>query len=181
MNRTNLILVIGVVGTTIYLSGCVPAPEAPPPPIPQPAPPPPVMAPEPVAADWRDWPIAAGDWTYQDNGNVKIAAFGQSGQTALLTFRCDSANKRIFVSRSSTLAPGQPGSPMTVRTSYGSVEWPATPDGKGYMVAARLASDTTFDQIAFSRGRFAVEAPSAQPIAVPSWPEITRVIEDCRG
>jgi len=139
------------------------------------------MAPEPVAADWRDWPTTAGDWTYQDNGDIKIAAFSQPGQAALLTFRCDRFNKRIFVSRASTVVPGQPIGPMTVHTSYGAVEWPATPDGKGYMVAVRLASDTALDHIAFSRGRFAVEAPGAQPIAVPRWPEITRVIEDCRG
>jgi hypothetical protein len=34
--------------------------------------------------------------------------------------------------------------------------------------------------MAFSKGRFAIEAGSAPPLYLPSWPEVTRVVEDCR-
>jgi len=37
------------------------------------------------------------------------------------------------------------------------------------------------DQIAYSRGRFAIEIAGLEPLIVPAWPEVGRVIEDCRG
>ena len=48
------------------------------------------------------------------------------------------------------------------------------------VVAALPARDPLLDAIAFSRGRFAVEVAGLQTLYLPSWPEITRVIEDCR-
>ena len=42
------------------------------------------------------------------------------------------------------------------------------------------AADKLLDAIAFSRGRFALEAAGQETLYLPSWPEISRVIEDCR-
>lgn len=42
------------------------------------------------------------------------------------------------------------------------------------------ASDPLLDAMAFSRGRFAVETAGLPTLYVPSWPEVSRVIEDCR-
>lgn len=75
---------------------------------------------------------------------------------------------------------------MTIHTSFGDVQWPVLPSqtpgaDTTYALSTRAAVDGTFDKIAYSRGRFAVEAPGAAPIAVPTWAEISRVIEDCRG
>jgi hypothetical protein len=76
-----------------------------------------------------------------------------------------------------------PSAQMVVRTTFGVVQWPATTDGRTlpHTVAIRAAGDGALDQIAFSRGRFAVEAPGLASLIVPAWPEVTRVIEDCRG
>ena len=46
---------------------------------------------------------------------------------------------------------------------------------------ARLsANDRLLDAMALSKGRFAVEVPGTTTLYLPSWAEVTRVIEDCR-
>ncbi|WP_324743459.1 hypothetical protein U8326_08035 [Tsuneonella sp. CC-YZS046] len=42
------------------------------------------------------------------------------------------------------------------------------------------ARDSLLDAIALSRGRFAVEAAGLPTLYLPSWAEVSRVIEDCR-
>ena len=49
------------------------------------------------------------------------------------------------------------------------------------VVALTLAArDSVLDAMAFSRGRFAVETAGLPTLYLPSWPEVSRVIEDCR-
>jgi hypothetical protein len=45
----------------------------------------------------------------------------------------------------------------------------------------RAANDAVLDQIAYSRGRFAVEVQGLAPLIVPAWGEVGRVVEDCRA
>ena len=46
---------------------------------------------------------------------------------------------------------------------------------------ARLrADDRLLDAMALSKGRFAVEVDGMTALYLPSWAEVTRVIEDCR-
>ena len=48
-------------------------------------------------------------------------------------------------------------------------------------VIARIdARDPLLDAIAFSKGRFVVDVVGLPTLYVPSFPEVTRVIEDCR-
>jgi len=35
--------------------------------------------------------------------------------------------------------------------------------------------------MAYSRGKFAIEVMGLEPLIVLAWPEVSRVIEDCRG
>jgi hypothetical protein len=49
------------------------------------------------------------------------------------------------------------------------------------LIADLQSSDPLLDAIAFSRGRFATAASGAPMLTVPSAPEVTRVIEDCRS
>jgi hypothetical protein len=67
-----------------------------------------------------------------------------------------------------------------VRTSYGAVAWPAAAQG-AQLVATRAASDAVLDQIAYSRGKIALEATGRPALILPAWAELSRVIEDCRG
>jgi hypothetical protein len=168
---------------TLALAGCVaPSSKAPPPaPTPTPAPAPTLPPPPAPAGDWQDRPLTQGDWSYRAEPGGSVALFGPSSGEALLSFRCDLPTHRILVTRAGAMPT--PSAQMVVRTTFGVVQWPATTDGRTlpHTVAIRAAGDGALDQIAFSRGRFAVEAPGLASLIVPAWPEVTRVIEDCRG
>lgn len=147
------------------IAACVPRTQAPtpaPPPAPTPAPAPAPTAPAPTATNWEDAPQTPGDWTYA-NGT---ATFGLPGQPRL-TMTCTGGAVRIAW-------PGAGSALLTVRTETATRALQATGG-----VAALQARDPLLDAIAFSKGRFAIEG-SGQALYVPAWPEISRVIEDCR-
>lgn len=84
------------------------------------------------------------------------------------------AQRQVFLS-----AVGAGAGPMTVRTETAAQQVQANLSG---IVARALfqPQDRFLDAIAFSRGRFMVEARGIAPLYLPAWPEITRVVEDCR-
>jgi hypothetical protein len=48
-------------------------------------------------------------------------------------------------------------------------------------LAADIATtDPILDAMAFSRGRVLVEMEGQQPVILPTWAEIARIVEDCR-
>ncbi len=75
------------------------------------------------------------------------------------------------------------GTAVTVRTSSALRTLATQPTGgaEPYVAAALAPRDALLDAIAFSRGRFIVEQAGQPPLVVPSWAEIGRVVEDCRG
>lgn len=163
------------------LSACVggasaPAPEPMPEPRPEPrpAPPPP---PPPASADWRDFPLTPGTWTYAEGPGGSRAIFG-AGEGGRFSIACEASRRTIILMR-----PGQsPGSSLTIRTTSTARTLPGTSLSSQQAIAAQLpASDRFLDAIAFSRGRFTVEAQDADMLVLPAWAEIGRVIEDCRG
>lgn len=135
-----------------------------------PAPAPAPVTPAPV--QWQDRPSTPGTWSYSAQGAASAATF-TSAAGAPVTLRCDGAGQ-ISLSRTGT---GR--GPMVVRTSYGATSWPVTATASA-LVATRAANDATLDQIAYSRGRFAVEVQGLYPLTLPAWAEVGRVIEDCR-
>jgi hypothetical protein len=151
----------------IMATACVPR-SAPPTPVPAPGPapsprstptPPP---PAPVHAAWEDNPQTPGDWVYAGG----VATFGLPGQPRL-EFRCAGGTVRIAVL-------GASADLLTFRTETTQRSAPANGG-----VATFSARDPLLDAIAFSKGRFAVEAGNAA-LYPPAYPEISRVIEDCR-
>lgn len=164
----------------LALAGCVapsePAPRAAPPvPVPQAAPPPPAPRPAP-SADWRDWPLSPGTWSYRREGAGSVALFGPGG-APVLSLRCDPAAGRITFTRFGA-APG--ATSATVRTSSTVRALPLAPDNGLSMSASLGARDALIDAMGFSRGRFVVEMAGQPPLVVPAWAEILRVAEDCR-
>lgn len=148
------------------LAACVP--PAPPPAAP---PPPPVAAhappPPPAAADWRDRPRTPGDWAYARDGSGSRASYRPGGAT----LACG-PDRRVRLA-----VEGRAPGPLTVRTSTASRTLAPGPDG-----AVTLdPRDPLLDAMAFSRGRFALEQPGHPPLSLPSWAEVGRVVEDCRG
>ncbi|MBA2920761.1 hypothetical protein GON01_07075 [Sphingomonas sp. MAH-20] len=160
----------------LMLSACV-APNRPaPPPEPVPTPPrTPAPAPPPVPQGdaWRDAPLTPGDWSYRRAGTHTEAAYGEAGMKPVLVMRCDHAAQRVRLIWA-TAAAG----PLTIRTTDA-----ATPRAAGRSEAGLevdfATRDPLLDQMAFSRGRFMLVA-GGQWAIVPAWPEVSRVIEDCR-
>ncbi|CAN5398739.1 hypothetical protein BH10PSE12_BH10PSE12_14020 [soil metagenome] len=126
-------------------------------------------------------PLAPGTWSYRPEQGGSVALFGPAGGSASLSMRCELATHRLIMSRQGAMVPAS--GQMTIQTSFGALQWPAASDGGAppYTIAIRAAGDAGLDQMAFSRGRFAVEAGGLAMLVVPAWPEVARVIEDCRG
>jgi hypothetical protein len=161
------------------LAACV----APPPP---PAPkivstPPPLAAPPPprLTGDWNDWPFTPGNWTYRRDGRSSVAQFGASGLNPMISFRCDAENRRITLSREASA----PSARLVIRTSSMTKTLAATRSeaNSAYLTADIATTDPILDAMAFSRGRVLVEMEGQQPVILPSWAEIARIVEDCRG
>ena len=155
------------------LASCAPrpAPPAPTPPAPEPRPQPrpPAPLPPPPPAAWEDAPLTPGDWSHRGEGNASVASFANR-----FTISCEAGGQ---VSLSLT---GATGAVLAIRTSHGARSLAAEPR-PGALVATLPAGDALLDQIAFSRGRFAVEAAGVGRLILPAWPETARVVEDCRS
>lgn len=177
---------IGLLAAIVTAGACVPKREAPAPqPLPQPPvrtaprPAPPVPTPPPPRADWRDMPLSPGGWTYQNGGNATEASFGTGSGVAALSVRCDRARRQVSLWREGVTS----GNVMTVRSTYGARNLPLSIQAQPprYVWTALPATDRLLDELAFSRGRFMIEVPGTPVLVIPSWPELARVVEDCRG
>jgi len=108
-------------------------------------------------------PIAAGQWSYFATATGSVASYGSS-----ITLRCDRSTRTVTISR-----PGAAPAALTIATSSLTRTLP---------IGGRLlANDQLLDAITFSRGRFLVSGGTGPILAVPSWPEAARSIEDCRN
>ncbi|WP_448662149.1 hypothetical protein ACG3SL_15950 [Sphingomonas sp. CJ20] len=170
--------------TLFAVAGCAAIPEAPRPappvPVPTPTPAPPPPAPK-LSADWRDWPLTPGGWTYRRDARGSIALFGRGAAEAELSLRCDLAGRRITLSRRGAGVASK--ADVTVRTT--SLLRPLTlmPTGgaAGTLATELPARDSVLDAMGYSRGRFVIEGGGLPTLVVPAWAEILRVTEDCRG
>ena len=107
------------------------------------------------------------------------ATFADASGAPIAALSCDRAQRRVLLSRSGA---GATTLPMVVTTT--STRRPLSGDASyapsGWLVVPIPATDSLLDAIAFSRGRFALEAAGQETLYLPSWPEISRVVEDCR-
>ena len=111
----------------------------------------------------KSLPIAAGQWSYAASATGSEARYG-----TYIAIRCDRAARTVSIYQ-----PSLPNSSLSVSTSELTRTLP---------VGGRLlANDSLLDAIAFSRGRFLISGGSGSPLAIPSWPEPARAIEDCRN
>lgn len=126
-------------------------------------------------------PLTPGRWLWRGvAGQSSIAQFGVAGQPILFALRCDFATRAILFSRAGSLTV--PTTAMQFTTSFTPFSLTAA-NGGGQppaIVAQAAARDPRMDQIAFSRGRFLVDVAGQPRLVLPAWPEVARVIEDCR-
>lgn len=111
--------------------------------------------------DWREAPLTPGGWRYRSEAAGSIAEFGNG----LTWLRCDLERRQLATGGDGI------GADAKVATSFGAFTLPS----------ALPASDSRLDGMAFSRGRFALSFADKPRLILPAWPEIGRVIEDCRG
>jgi len=108
-------------------------------------------------------PLTQGQWSYFPTAAGSMASYGSA-----LSLRCDRATRTVTINR-----VGSEPAVLTIATSSLTRTLPAS--------GRLLANDPLLDAIAFSRGRFLVAGGSGPILAVPSWPEAARSIEDCRN
>ena len=71
--------------------------------------------------------------------------------------------------------PASPANALAIRTTTLTRSLPLA-SGQ-----ARIgANDPLLDAMIYSRGRFMVSAAGRPDLIIPPWPEIARVVEDCR-
>lgn len=174
------------VSGALALTACIPpAPE----PTPAPAPAPAQVAqtnpalPQPIAPtfdNWMDAPATPGDWRYSNAGGQPLASFGAAGRDALFALRCDRASRTVTFGRLSSATGARTMRILTESTERDFTASPQAGSSTSIVAAQVPAADPFLDAMAFSKGRFAVMVAGEPTLYVPAWPEITRVVEECR-
>lgn len=119
-------------------------------------------------------PQTPGDWRYESG----IARFGAGGNT-LFAMACNRAAGTVTLLRTGSAASPVPMSVITTSIARAMTAQPV-PSGQAQLQAALPANDALLDAMAFSRGRFAIDVNGLPSLYLPAWPEVGRVIEDCR-
>ncbi|MDX1704012.1 hypothetical protein [Altererythrobacter ishigakiensis] len=138
----------------------------------------PVVFEEAADLSWNDEPQTPGTWTYVNEPGESLGLFGDANPVHLFVLRCDKESRQIGIARR---GESQSELMMRVRTETAERLLNAS-EVPGYgLVAANLpANDPLLDAMAITKGRFAIEVEGMEPLYIPAWAEVTRVIEDCR-
>lgn len=123
-----------------------------------------------------DAPRTPGDWSYRGGMTRSAATYGAGGGDPVFTLACERAAGRITLVRAGAVSGPVP---MRVLTETATRLLDATPSD-GDVAVTLSARDPLLDAMAFSKGRFAVEVSGLATLYLPSWTEVSRVIEDCR-
>mgnify|MGYP003295861019 CR=1 FL=1 len=178
---------IPALAASLTLAACAPstpAPRAAPAaPAPRPAPGPARPAPLPpvphAGTGWMDAALTPGAWRYNQHEGGTSAYFIATTGAGGFVMTCDPRRGRMELWRE-----GESTAPrvMTIRTETVTRAFRAVPveDTLPYHAADVAAGDPLLDAMALSKGRFAVEVEGEAPLYLPSWAEVSRVIEDCR-
>lgn len=181
------LLALAAAPLMLGLAACAPAAKAPPvattgtpAPRPQPArPAPAATVHSPLSGEWTDAPLTPGAWRYQVNASGPIAVFIDAQGRGVFVMSCETGNGRFGLWRAGTSTAPRV---MTIRTETATrtVSVVQAEDTNPYLVAGIAPADPLLDAMALSKGRFAVEVEGEAPLYLPSYAEVSRVIEDCR-
>ena len=107
------------------------------------------------------------------------AEFGSIPGQPLLSLRCERTAGLIRLRRAGA-ATGP--LPLTITTTSARRSFTVAPEqAEPPAVALAIpARDPILDAMVFSRGRFMIEVPGLPTLYLPAWPEVARVVEDCR-
>jgi hypothetical protein len=123
-------------------------------------------------------PPLAGSWKFVAVPGGSDAVFTDSSARVQLTLHCSRAIRRVTIAKAATAAAPF----MVVWTSSLSRSIPASFDPATNRISVNLpAFDGLLDAMAYSRGRIGVTVSGTSPLIVPAWPEVARLVEDCRS
>ena len=129
-------------------------------------------------ADFSYSGVSPGSWAYRTVAGGSEAAFVDGSGTTRMTIACGNTTRLVTLSRISAA----PAASLAIWTSSASRNLTARFDQPSGRVISQLsASDSLLDAMVFSRGRVAVSMPGAPALVLPSTPEISHVVEDCRA
>ena len=120
-----------------------------------------------------DAPLTVGGWRYERMERSTSADFLSPDNRRLASMICLSGGQvrlDVRAARSGSL---------TIRTETATRTQMAEFVG-GHMIILLPPTDPLLDAMALSKGRFAVEVEGEPPLYLPSYAEVSRVIEDCR-
>lgn len=161
------------------LGGCaaIPKVEDTPPQVAVPPAPPPPPSVTPPLKSWEERALTPGAWRY--DAARRTASFVTAGQAApIITMTCSGGSMRL---ETSAFAPNGQAMAVDFKTSFGNTRLRFEPHGTAGNLLTLSPRDHKLDQMAFSRGRFALDASNGRTLTLPAHSEVGRVIEDCRG
>jgi hypothetical protein len=129
-----------------------------------------------------DAALTPGAWLYQDfgPGNGKRSLFSDPDNTFYFSLTCASGPDGVQVQFNRTGTPSKRYLAMTIRTETVQRTLAGERFGSQMIIAGVPANDPLLDAMALSKGHFAVETEGEPTLYLPSWAEVSRVIEDCR-
>ena len=125
-----------------------------------------------VPSDWADAPATPGDWLVREKDGQSQAAFGDD----LVVVTCD---RTAGVVSLRIEQPGSDASTVSILSTSQARSFSGARTDQSLTISLQT-SDEILDAMVFTRGNFAVSVEGADPLYLPSWPELARVIEDCR-
>lgn len=129
---------------------------------------------------WMDAPATPGKWDYRRGPSGSIATFA-ADQPYGVVLVCPADAPGLVLLGVSISGPGQRRVHIRTETAERTmVTRPGTDTGARVAMVEIPASDPLLDAMALSKGRFAVEVDGLSPLYLPSYAEVSRVIEDCR-
>lgn len=132
----------------------------------------------PAQIDLQSVRPISGAWAYRAITGGSEADFVDASSAVRMEIRCNRAARTVSIIR--TQVPAAAPS-LAIWTTSLSRTIPARFLATKELIGDLAATDPLLDAIAFSDGRFASAAAGAPMTAVPAWPEVARVIEDCRS
>ena len=129
-------------------------------------------------ADLSNAAPIAGSWNYAPAAGGGEARFVNATGLAQLTLQCTRATRRVRIFKPANVAAPF----LTVWTSSLQRNVPASFDPTTNRISIDVSAfDALLDAMMFSRGRVGVAVSGSPALVVPPWPEIARVVEDCRA
>ena len=119
----------------------------------------------------------AGSWSYTAVSDGSEATFANESGVVQLSLHCTRATRRVSISKPASGAVPS----VSLWTSGSTRDVPAAYNPATARLTLDLgAYDSILDSMANSRGRIGLTVGAQPSLVVPAWPELARVIEDCR-